>query len=114
MAHCLEAAQRLSGIGVCVRVVEMYTLKPLDWELVARCAAETGAPMTVEEHSVIGGLEGAVAEVLAARQPVALERLGVDDTFAETGPYGELLDRYGLSVDAIVSATQRAVARKSS
>ena len=90
MARCLEAAQRLAGIGVCVRVVEMHTLKPLDWELVARCAA-----------------------VLAARQPVPLERLGVDDTFAETGPYGELLDRYGLSVDAIVSATQRAVARKS-
>jgi len=113
VARCLVAAQRLAESGVRARVVEMHTLKPLDWELVARCAAETGALVTVEEHSVIGGLGGAVAEALVERVPVPLERVGVADTFAETGPYGELMDKYGLSVDDVVTAAQRAVARKS-
>jgi len=112
VARCLEAAQQLAGVGIDARVVEMHTLKPLDEDLVARCAAETGALVTVEEHSIIGGLGGAVAEVLVAREPVPLERVGVADTFAESGPYGELLDRYGLGVGDIAAAAQRAVGRK--
>jgi transketolase len=112
VARCLEAAQQLAGAGTDARVVEMHTLKPLDEELVARCAAETGALVTVEEHSIIGGLGGAVAEALVAREPVPLERVGVADTFAESGPYGELLDKYGLGVGDIVAAAQRAVGRK--
>jgi transketolase len=112
VARCLEAAQQLAKAGIDAQVVEMHTLKPLDEDLVARCAAETGALVTVEEHSIIGGLGGAVAEALVAREPVPLERVGVADTFAESGPYGELLDKYGLSVDDIVAAAQRAVGRK--
>ena len=112
VARCLEAAQQLAGAGIDARVVEMHTLKPLDEELVARCAAETGALVTVEEHSIIGGLGGAVAEALVAREPVPLERIGVADRFAESGPYGELLDRYGLGVGDIVAAARRAVGRK--
>jgi transketolase len=112
VSRCLEAAQQLAGAGTDARVVEMHTLKPLDEELVARCAAETGALVTVEEHSIIGGLGGAVAEALVAREPVPLERVGVADTFAESGPYGELLDKYGLGVGDIVAAAQRAVGRK--
>jgi transketolase len=112
VARCLEAAQQLAGAGTDARVVEMHTLKPLDEELVARCAAETGALVTVEEHSIIGGLGGAVAEALVAREPVPLERVGVADTFAESGPYGELLDKYGLGVGDIVAAAERAVGRK--
>ena len=112
VARCLMAAKRLAAGGVNARVVEMHTLKPLDRELVARCAAETGALVTVEEHSVIGGLGGAVAEALVEGEPVALERVGLADTFAESGPYGELMDKYGLSVDGIVAAAQRAMARK--
>jgi transketolase len=117
VACCLQAARRLAETGgrhggIDARVVEIHTLKPLDQELVARCAAETGALVTVEEHSVVGGLGGAVAEVLVAREPVVLERVGVADTFAESGPYGELMDKYGLSVGDVVAAAQRAVARK--
>jgi transketolase len=112
VARCLEAAQQLAAAGTDARVVEMHTLKPLDEEMVARCAAETGALVTVEEHSIIGGLGGAVAETLVAREPVPLERVGVADTFAESGPYGELLDRYGLGVGDIAAAAQRAIGRK--
>jgi transketolase len=111
VARCLEAAKRLAGAGMDARVVEMHTLKPLDRELVARCAAETGAMVTVEEHSVIGGLGGAVAEALTDGKPVPLERVGVADTFAESGPYGALMDKYGLGVRDIVAAAERAVAR---
>jgi transketolase len=112
VARCLEASKRLAEDGTHARVVEMHTLKPLDQELVARCAAETGALVTVEEHSVIGGLGGAVAEALVEGKPVPMERVGVADTFAESGPYSELMDKYGLSVDGIVAAAQRAIARK--
>ena len=90
----------------------MHTIKPLDRELVARCAAETRALVTIEEHSVIGGLGGAVAEALVEGEPVPMERVGVADTFAESGPYSELMEKYGLSVEAIVTAAQRAIARK--
>ena len=117
VARCLQAARRLAEGGgrhggIDARVVEMHTLKPLDRDMVARCAAETGALVTVEEHSVVGGLGGAVAEALVAREPVPLERVGLADTFAESGPYGELMDKYGLSVGDVVAAAQRAVARK--
>ena len=90
----------------------IISAEQVDEVLVARCAAETGALVTVEEHSIIGGLGGAVAEALVARGPAPLERVGVADTFAESGPYGELLDRYGLGVGDIVAAAQRAVGRK--
>ena len=112
LARCLAAAEALAGQGVAARLVEMHTIKPLDEALVARCAAETGALVTVEEHSVIGGLGGAVAECLGATVPAPLERVGVADTFAETGPYDELLDNYGLGVADILSAARRALARK--
>jgi transketolase len=114
VVRCLEARKKLAESGMKVRVVEMHTLKPLDRELVGRCAQETGAIVTVEEHSVIGGLGGAVAEVLVEDSPVPMERIGIADTFAESGPYKELMEKFGLGVDAIVAATQRAIARKKS
>jgi transketolase len=98
--------------GMSVRVVELHTVKPLDAELVERCARETGALVTAEEHSVIGGLGGAVAECVSCTQPVPLERIGLADTFAESGPYLDLLDRYGMSVKAIVKAVKRVLERK--
>jgi transketolase len=112
VARCLQAAECLAKAGIHPRVVEIHTIKPLDRELVARCAAETGALVTAEEHSVIGGLGGAVAEALVASEPVPLERVGVADTFAESGPYDELMDKYGLGVDDILAAARRAIARK--
>jgi transketolase len=113
VARALEAARQLAVEGVSVRVVEMHTIKPLDAELVTRCARETGAVVTAEEHSTIGGLGGAVAECLSATAPVPLERVGVQDTFAESGPYMDLLDKYGLNAESIAAAVRRAIERKS-
>jgi len=108
VARTLLAARRLAGERIRARVVEMHTIKPLDGATVLKAARETGAVVTVEEHSIIG----AVAEYLASTHPVPVERIGIADTFAESGPYPELLDKYGMSVDAIVQAAQRAVERK--
>lgn len=112
VARAIEAAKLLKAEGLQVRVVEMHTIKPLDTSLVAACANETGAIVTAEEHSIVGGLGGAVAEALSQGTPVPLERVGVADTFAESGPYFDLLDKYGLSTVAIVDATRRALKRK--
>ncbi len=112
VAHCLRAAEELAGEGIEARVVEMHTLKPLDRDLILRCARETGALVTAEEHSVIGGLGSAVAEVVGESLPVPLERVGLRDCFAETGGYDELLARYGLDAGCIVSAARRVMKRK--
>ncbi|MCL4395536.1 MAG: transketolase family protein, partial [Chloroflexi bacterium] len=112
VARTLVAAAELAQSGVNARVVEVHTIKPLDRESIVRCAAETGALVTVEEHSVIGGLGGAVAETLADNRPTPVVRVGIADTFAESGPYAELLDKYGLAVADIVRAAQRAVELK--
>ena len=112
VARSIEAVRKLAARGVQARLVEMHTIKPLDTDLVARCARETGAIVTVEEHSIIGGLGGAVCECLAESCPVPVERVGVRDTFAESGPYPDLLDKYGFSVDAIAEAVDRVLARK--
>ncbi len=112
VGRAIEAARVLARQGVRLRVVEIHTLKPLDTGLILRCARETGAIVTAEEHSIIGGLGGAVAECLSEHYPVPLERVGVNDKFAESGPYLDLLDKYGMSVEAIVAAAQRVQARK--
>ena len=112
VARAIEAARVLAGEGIAARLVEMHTIKPLDGELVERCARETGAVVTVEEHSMIGGLGGAVAEHLSETCPVPIERVGIADRFAESGPYADLLDKYGMSVKDIVEAATRAMARK--
>src|SRR5579859_572448 len=98
VARAIEAARQLAAKGIQLRVVEMHTIKPLDTDLIVRCAQETGAIITAEEHSIIGGLGGAVAECLSENVPVPLERVGVNDTFTESGPYNELLEKYGMSV----------------
>ncbi|MHB8655909.1 MAG: transketolase family protein [Terriglobia bacterium] len=112
VARSIQAAEKLAEKGVRVRLVEMHTIKPLDCELVGRCAVETGAVVTVEEHSIIGGLGGTVAEYLAGKHPVPMERVGIKDMFAESGPYNALLDKYGMSVDAIAEAAERVLTRK--
>jgi transketolase len=112
VARSIEAARMLAQKGIRLRVVEMHTIKPLDTELIVRCALETGAIVTAEEHSIVGGLGGAVAECLSQNAPVPLERVGVNDTFTESGPYLDLLEKYGMSVEAVAEAAERAVARK--
>lgn len=112
VARSLQAADILRHEGIHTRVVDMHTVKPLDVELVESCARETGAIVTAEEHSIVGGLGGAVAECLAAAYPVPLEKVGLNDTFAECGPYLDLLDKYGMSAEAIAAAVRRVIKRK--
>ena len=91
----------------------MYSIKPLDEALIARCAAETGAIVTAEEHSVIGGLGGAVAEALVkSGRPVPVQMVGVQDVFTESGPYPALLHKYGLDEEAVSAAVRRVLAQK--
>ena len=114
LSRCLDAADRLADQGIDARVVDVHTIKPLDNETIAAAARETGAIVTAEEHSVVGGLGGAVAELLGAVCPVPIERVGILDTFATSGPYEALLEYLGLTVDNIVAAGLRAIARRKS
>lgn len=81
--------------------LSIHTIKPLDEELVVKAARETGKVVTVEEHSVIGGLGGAVAEVLSEKAPTKMLRIGVNDVFGESGPAVKLLEKYGLDAEGI-------------
>lgn len=112
VARALEAAELLAGRGVRVRVIDMHSIKPLDGELVRRAAAETGCVVTAEEHSVVGGLGGAVAEELVrSGLAPAVEFVGIGDCFTQTGPYEALMSRYGLDANGIAAAVDKARAR---
>jgi len=98
--HCLEAAELLAAEGISARVLNLSSLKPLDWELVVASAQKTGALVTAEEHLVTGGLASAVCEVLAEHYPVPVERIGIRDVFGISGKPKDLLEHYGLmSID---------------
>jgi transketolase len=113
VGRCVKAAQALAGESIQVRVISMASIKPLDVDLVRQAAEETGALVTAEDHTVVGGLGGAVAEALAGCCPTPIEFVGLQDTFAETGPDTEsLMDAMGLSVQDLVAATRRAMERK--
>ena len=101
VSNCLEAAERLAADGVDAKVINIHTIKPLDEELVVAAAKETGKVVTVEEHSVIGGLGSAVCDVLAEKAPTKVLKIGVNDTFGESGPAVELLRKYGLDTESI-------------
>ena len=83
------------------KVINIHTIKPLDEDLVVAAAKETGKVVTVEEHSIIGGLGGAVCECLAEKAPVPVKRIGIHDVFGESGPAVELLHKYGLDAEGI-------------
>ena len=106
VAKALEAAEKLKAEGIEARVINIHTIKPLDAELVIKAARETGHVVTCEEHSVIGGLGSAVAEVLARECPTKQHFIGVQDVFGESGQPPELLEKYGLTVEAIVKAAK--------
>ncbi len=97
----LIAAEKLAADGIDAQVVNIATIKPIDRDLIAACAAKTGKVVTVEEHSVIGGLGSAVAEVLAEECPTKMLRIGVQDTFGESGPAVKLLEKYELDAAGI-------------
>ncbi len=107
--EALKAAEQLAGEGISARVVNMATIKPLDKELVIDCAKKTGAIVTAEEHSVIGGLGGAVSEVVCESVPVPVVRVGVMDTFGSSGPALEVLKLYGLDSDTIAAKVKIAL-----
>lgn len=108
----IEAADQLADENIKVRVINMGTVKPIDRDAIVKAAAETGAIVTAEEHSIIGGLGSAVAEVLTQTQPVVQEMVGIKDTFGESGPPAELLEKYGLTAKEVAAAVKRAIERK--
>lgn len=113
VGYALEAAKRLASRGISIRVVDLFSIKPLDNDLILRSAAQTGAIVTAEEHNVHGGLGSAVAEVLASgRSGVPVKFVGIRDTHAESGPYADLLRKYGLDVTSIEHAVEAVVQAK--
>lgn len=111
--EAIEAAKALADESISAEVINIHTIKPLDKEAVIRSAAKTGAVVTAEEHSIIGGLGGAVAEALCeSGKPVPVVRLGVNDVFGRSGPAVELLHIYGLDAQNIVAKAKQAIALK--
>jgi transketolase len=108
----LIAAEQMATKGIDVRVIDCHTLKPLDVEMVLKSAAETGAIVTAENNMFYGGLGSAVAEVLVENRPTPMKRIGVRDTFAESGPYLEVIDKYGLTARHIAEAVAEVLTRK--
>ena len=102
----LEAAEMLVKDGIDAKVINIHTIKPLDEELIVAAAKETGKVVTVEEHSVIGGLGGAVCEVLSEKAPVPVKRIGVNDVFGESGPAVKLIEKYGLDGKGVYSSVK--------
>ena len=101
VSECLAAADKLAADGIDAKVINIHTIKPLDEDLVVKAAKETGKVVTVEEHSVIGGLGRAVCDVLSEKCPTQVMKIGINDTFGESGPAVELIKKYGLDADSI-------------
>ncbi len=110
--EALKAYEQLQADGIAVRVVDMFTWKPLDTELVIRCAKETGAIVTAENHNVVNGLGSVVANCLTQNAPTVQEFVGVHDRFGQVGPQQFLMDEYGLRAANIIEAVKKAIARK--
>jgi len=109
VAEALAAAETLAGEGISAEVIDAVSIKPLDADTIATSAAKTGAVVTAEEHSIIGGLGSAVAEVLGERCPVPLKRVGVNDVFGTSGEPAELMAHFGLDAPALAAAARSLV-----
>ena len=112
VARALEAAEMLKADGISARVVNMPTIKPIDTDLLVRCAKETGAFVTAEDHNIYGGLGSAVAEALASTRPRPIEFVGVKDTFGMSGEPDELAEAYQLTAPHIARAAKKVIGRK--
>ncbi len=110
VSYALEAAEKLAEDGIQAEVINIHTIKPLDKELIIRSAKKTGKVVTVEEHSVIGGLGGAVCECLCENNPVPVHRIGMQDVFGESGPAVKLLEKYKLDGEGIYSQIREILA----
>lgn len=100
-SHALKAAERLAQESISLRIVNIHTIKPLDADAIVTAAKETGRVLTIEDHSVLGGLGGAVAEILSENQPTKMKRIGVYDTFGESGTPEALYKKYRLDSDGL-------------
>ena len=112
LERALLAADALKAKGIAVRVVNIHTIKPIDRAEIVADARETGAIVTAEEHSVIGGLASAVAEVAVQNHPVPMEFIGIQDRFGQSGSPAQLLTEYGMNPDHIVAAVERVIKRR--
>jgi len=110
--EALEAAKILNDQGIKAEVINIHTIKPLDDEIILKSVAKTGCVVTAEEHNYLGGLGESVARVLSLNHPVPQEFIATQDTFGESGTPAQLMEKYGLNKDAIVSATQKVIKRK--
>ncbi len=108
----LEARELLANEGISARVVNIHTIKPIDREIIAKAARETGLLVTVEEHNIIGGLGSAVAEVVCETTPTPVVRIGVKDTYGHSGTVAAVLEAHGLTPSAIANTVKEAVAKK--
>ena len=112
VTKAMEAADLLAHEGIKTEVIDMHTVKPIDAALILESGRKTGALVTVEEHSIYGGLGSAVAEVLGGKLPLPIEILGIKDVFGESGAYEAILSKHGLAPGAIVEAAGKVIARK--
>jgi transketolase len=112
VAEAIKAAAILATQGISARVLDMFTIKPIDKEAIIKAATETGAIVTAENHNILGGLGSAVAEVLAENRPIPMERVGVQDVFGEVGPIDYLAKRFGLTAGHIVKKAEQVLGRK--
>ena len=101
VSESLAAAEKLAADGIDAKVINIHTIKPLDEKLVLASAAKTGKVVTIEEHSVIGGLGSAVCDILSEKQPTKVMKIGINDVFGESGPALELIQKYGLDAQSI-------------
>jgi len=112
VAMALEAAEQLKSKGISAEVLNVSSIKPLDAETLIKSVSKTKHILTIEEHNIIGGLGGAISECLMQNYPVKMDMIGLNDTFAETGSYNELLAKYGISVENIIRKTTQLIGEK--
>ena len=111
VAEAVEAGMALAEQGIDARIINIHTIKPIDRDIIIKAARETGKIITVEEHSVIGGLGSAVGDVVLEECPVPVIKIGMNDVFGESGPAKELLKKYGLCAENIVAVTKGALGK---
>lgn len=107
VAEAIKAQEKLKQKGINIRVVDMHTIKPIDKEIIIKCAKETKKLISIEEHSIIGGLGSAIAEVLVENYPAKLTRMGMKDCFGKSGKAQELLEYFGLTSKEIIEEVRK-------
>jgi transketolase len=108
----IEAGEKLAEMGIDAEIINIHTIKPLDAQAILQSVAKTGCVVSAEEHNRLGGLGDSIAQVLAQNLPTPQEYVAVNDSFGESGTPDQLMEKYGLSTEAIIAAVQKVLARK--